>query len=90
MRLLSLVISLFIILSIVYAEDIEISGDVINVDEITDPLSNADMIRVQLRLQNRATLTVHLCPSWYIDEDIAQGDELTVTGEINGDSLCRG
>ena len=86
MRLLSIIIPIFIVLGIVYAEDIAISGDVINVDEITDPVSNADILRVQLRLQNRATLMVHLCPSWYIDEDIASGDELTVNGEINGDS----
>ncbi|UCC11444.1 MAG: hypothetical protein JSW02_08825 [candidate division WOR-3 bacterium] len=86
MRLLSMVISLLVVLSIVYADDIEISGDVISVDEISDPVSNADMMRVQLRLQNRATLTVHLCPSWYLDEDIAPGDELTVNGEIDGDS----
>jgi hypothetical protein len=87
MRLFMIILPLMIVLSIVHAEDIEISGDVINVDAISEPMSNVDMLRVQLRLQNRATLMVHLCPSWYLDEDIAPGDELTVDGEIDDEGI---
>jgi len=88
MRPLSLLIlCILLVFSITYAEDITVAGDVVSIDEITDPVSNADMLRVQLRLQNRATLMVHLCPLWYLDEDIAPGDEITVSGEIDGDNF---
>ncbi len=88
MRPLSLlIICILLVFSIAYAEDIAVTGDVVTIDEITDPMSNADMLRVQIRLQNRATLIVHLCPSWYLDEDIAPGDEITVSGEIDGEDF---
>jgi hypothetical protein len=86
MRPLSLsIICILFVFSIVYAEDMSVTGDVVTVDEITDPMSTADILRVQLRLQNRAMLIVHLCPLWYLDEDIAPGDAITVSGRINGE-----
>ena len=87
MRVLSIVCSFMLVLSIVYADDISVGGEVITVDVISDPMSNADMLRVQLRLQNRATLMVHLCPPWYIDDDIAPGDELTIDGATDDDDF---
>lgn len=82
-----LTICILLVFSITYGEDIAVTGDIVTIDEITDPVSSADMLRVQLRLQNRATLTVHLCPSWYLDEDLAPGDAITVSGEIDGEDF---
>lgn len=87
MRSIKVIIPLLIVLSIVYAEETEINGDVLTVERIAEPVSTVAIVRVQLRLQNRTTLSVDLCPPWYLDHDIAPGDELTVTGEIVDDDM---
>lgn len=65
-----------------YAEEIELKGEVIQIEEIAEPSSGVNILQVQLRTENREMVMAHLGPAWYLDTELKPGDEITVKGEF--------
>ena len=82
MRLLTTITVLFIMMAgALFAGDIEVSGEVVSVDEITDSETDTEVLQARIRVQNREMIEAHLCPSWYLEEDLAPEDQVTLIGK---------
>jgi hypothetical protein len=72
------------------AEEVELKGEVTEVIEIAD--DNVDdngevnILRAQIRTQNREMVMAHLGPVWTIDEDLEEGEEITIRGRFREDN----
>ncbi len=87
--LTSLIISLMMISGALYAEEIELKGEVIKIEEIAEPSNDVQILQVQLRTQNREMVMARLGPAWYMDTELKPGDEITVKGDFTDDNKFR-
>lgn len=71
------------------AETTEITGEVINCEEIKEPETNTYVLGLQVRLknqgdekqvQNQEMVNAHLGPAWMFDADLNIGDEVVLKG----------
>lgn len=86
MKILTTITILLVMMTgVLFAEDIEVSGEVVSVDEITDSETDTDVLQARIRLQTREMIEAHLCPSWYLDEDLAPEDQVTLIGKYGED-----
>lgn len=82
MKLLTTITVLLIVMTgALFAEDIEVSGEVVSIDEITDSETGTEVLQARIRVQNRDMIEAHLCPSWYLEEDLAPEDRVTLIGK---------
>jgi hypothetical protein len=79
--LTTITILLIVMTGALFAEDIEVSGEVVNIDEITDSETDTDVLQARIRLQNREMIEVHLCPSWYLEDELTVSDQVTLIGK---------
>lgn len=66
------------------AEDIELKGKIGHVEEIASPSDNTNILQVRLktRSREREMVIAHLCPTWSLDMELKEGDEITVKGKF--------
>jgi hypothetical protein len=79
--LTTITVLLFVMTGALFAEDIEVSGEVVNIDEITDSETDTEILQARIRLQNREMLEAHLCPSWYLEDELTVDDQVTLIGK---------
>jgi hypothetical protein len=61
----------------------EIKGEIIKIEEITPVKGMSPGIHILLKKENEETVSVHLGPKWYLDEQdilFKPGDKVEVTG----------
>jgi len=67
-------------LTFLFAQEIEVTGEVINIDEVTDEDAGYTMLHAQIRTRTQEMLTLELGPAWYIESEVEVGDEVTARG----------
>lgn len=90
-RQLSLItILVLMLLGSLSAIGTEITGEVVDKEEIKDPETNTYMLRIQVRvrnkgedkqLQNREMVSANLGPAWMFDTEFNPGDEVIIKGQ---------
>ena len=73
------------IVGMLFAGDLEVTGEIVDVQQIRLDENNIDILQLELRLQNREMIMAHLGPAWMFNIDFEEGDELTCFGKYNGD-----
>ncbi len=78
------------------AEEVELKGEVVKVDEIVEPegdvnilqiqLKTQDREQIQLKTQDREMVMIHLCPKWFLNEDLEEGEEINVIGRFESEN----
>ncbi|UCG29245.1 MAG: hypothetical protein JSV53_06890 [candidate division WOR-3 bacterium] len=63
-----------------FAQEIEVTGEVVNIDEVAYEDGAFTMLQAQIRTRTQEMIMLELGPAWYIESDIAPGDEVTVRG----------
>jgi RecG-like helicase len=69
--------------SILFAQEIEITGEVTRVEDMTSPESDVNIVQAQIQTRNREMIMAHLGPAWIMDRDLEIGDEVTVRGKYD-------
>ncbi|MDH4211114.1 MAG: hypothetical protein OEV79_06660 [candidate division WOR-3 bacterium] len=67
-------------LTFLFAQEIEVTGEVINIDEVTDEDAGYTILQAQIRTRTQERIMLELGPEWYIESDVEVGDEVTVRG----------
>jgi len=72
------------------AEEVELKGEVTEVIEIADDnaddIGEVNILRIQIRTQNREMVMAHLGPKWALEEDLEEGEEITIRGRFREDN----
>jgi hypothetical protein len=63
------------------AEEIEVAGEVVTVDEVAYENGNIYVLQAQIRTRNQEMVLAELGPAWFLQSDVAPGDEVTVRGK---------
>lgn len=74
---------LMVVAGIIEAEEIEIKGEIVEVEEIPCPSGNLNILKLQVRTQQREMVEAHLGPAWFLDTELKNEDEITITGKFN-------
>jgi hypothetical protein len=85
MKFLTGAIIAFSITGMLFAGDIEVVGEVVDIQPIRLTENSVEILQVQLRIENREMVMAHLGPAWMFDIELEEGDELTCIGKYNGD-----
>lgn len=67
-------------LTFLFAQEIEVTGEVINIDEVTDDDAGYTMLQAQIRTRTQERIMLELGPAWYIEGEVEVGDEVTARG----------
>ena len=67
-------------LTFLFAQEIEVTGEVINIDEVTDEDAGYTMLQTQIRTRTQERIMLELGPAWYIESEVEVGDEVTARG----------
>jgi hypothetical protein len=70
---------LFLAVALLPAQEIEITGEVIRVDEFA--YEDVNIVQAQIRTHNQERIMAEIGPAWFLESDIAPGDELTLRGK---------
>jgi hypothetical protein len=68
-------------------EEVVIEGEVVEVEEVLSPYGEVNVIQAKIKTQNKEMLQAHLCPTWFLDEDIKVGDKLKLQGVFKENQL---
>jgi hypothetical protein len=68
-------------LSLLPAQEVEITGEVLSVDEVADEDGDVYVIQAQIRTRNQEWIRAEIGPSWFLDNDVTPGDEVTLQGK---------
>jgi len=63
------------------AQEVEVTGEVTSVDEVEYEDVGFTVLQAQIRTRTQERITLELGPAWYIENDIEEGDEVTVRGK---------
>ena len=85
MNILTTAVVAISIAGMLYAGDLEVTGEVVDIQQIRVNENDIDILQLQLRIQNREMIMAHLGPAWMFDIDFEEGDELICLGKYNGD-----
>lgn len=75
-----------------FAGETEITGEVVNSEEIRDPETNTYILRIQVRIrnqgedkqiQNQEMINACLGPAWMLNDDLTPGDVIVLKGKYN-------
>ncbi len=81
MKTLTCITILILGIGTLIAQETEIKGQVIQVQEITSTENQGEIIQVKLQTKNQEMIHAQLCPRWFLDKDIENGDEIILTGK---------
>ena len=65
------------------AQEIELTGEVLKVEESASAEGDVNIVRAQIQTRNRETVMAHLGPTWMMDNDVEIGDAVSVRGRYN-------
>lgn len=86
MRILTGAMVAISIAGILFAGDIEVTGEIVDIQSAKLEDYNIDILQMQLRLQDREMIMAHLGPAWMFNIEFEEGDEVTCIGKYNGDN----
>lgn len=72
---------LLVSVACLWAQEIELTGEVISVDEVTYDDGDVYVLQAQIRTRTQERITLELGPAWYIETDVTTGDVVTVRGK---------
>jgi hypothetical protein len=82
MKRLSTTIMIFLLAAtLLPAQEVEITGDVTSVDEIAYEDGDVYVLQAQIRTRNQERIMAEIGPAWFLENDVAPGDEVTVCGK---------
>ena len=67
-------------LSFLFAQEVEVTGEVVNVDEVAYEDAGFTILQAQIRTRTQERIMLELGPAWYIADEVKEGDEVTVRG----------
>lgn len=67
-------------LTFLFAQEVEVTGEVVNVDEVAYEDAGFTILQAQIRTRTQERITLELGPAWYIEDEVKVGDEVTVRG----------
>ena len=67
-------------LTFLFAQEIEVTGEVVNIDEVADDDAGYTVLQAQIRTRTQERIMLELGPSWYLPEEVKVGDDVTVRG----------
>jgi hypothetical protein len=68
-------------------EEVIVEGEVVEVEEVSSPYGEVNVIQARIKTQNKEMLQAHLGPAWFLDEDIEVGDKLKLHGLLKENQL---
>jgi hypothetical protein len=75
-------ITIFLLtLALLPAQEIEITGEVLSVDEVAYEDGDVYVLQAQIRTQNQERVMAEIGPAWFLANDVAPGDEVTLHGK---------
>lgn len=81
MKTLACITILFLGIGILLAQETEVKGQVVQVQEMASTENQGEIIQVRLQTKSQEMIQAQLCPRWFLDKDIENGDELILTGK---------
>jgi len=68
-------------------EEVIVEGEVVEVEEVSPPYGEVNVIQAKIKTQNKEMLQAQLGPAWFLDEDIKVGDKLKLQGALKENKL---
>ncbi len=82
MKRLSTCIVLFVLaVALLPADEVEITGEVMAVDEVAYEDDDVNVVQAQIRTRNQERVMAEMGPAWFLESDIEPGDEVTLRGK---------
>jgi hypothetical protein len=82
-KMLATFIAFIMTAALLPAQEVELTGEVLKVEEIASAEGDVNIVRAQIQTRNRETVMAHLGPAWMMDSDVKIGDAVTVRGKYN-------
>ncbi len=64
-----------------WAQEVELVGEIVNVDEVAYEEGDVLVLQAQIRTRTQERVVLELGPAWYMDTDLTAGDEVIVRGK---------
>ncbi len=80
-RMIAILIAITMTAPILSAQEMELVGKVLEVEEIATAEGDVNIIQVQVQTQNREMVRARLGPVWMTQNDVQIGDEITCRGK---------
>lgn len=77
----AIIILLFVFAAGLFGQEVELTGEVVTVTEVTEDDNDVPVLQAQIRVRTQERVMLELGPAWYIEDDIAEGDVITVRGK---------
>ncbi|MDD5529937.1 MAG: hypothetical protein PHX21_07900 [bacterium] len=63
-------------------KEVEITAEVIKVEEIAEKSVDVNILRVQIKTQAGEIITARLGPVWLLEKDLKEGEQITIKGRL--------
>jgi hypothetical protein len=82
MTKISATITIFLLaMALLPAQETELTGEVLRVDEVLYEDGDVYVLQAQIRTRNQERVMAEFGPAWFLANDVAPGDEVTVCGK---------
>jgi hypothetical protein len=85
MKSLTALLVLLMVAPVLASEDVVLSGEVIEIGESPSPNGETDVLEIELRTRNGEPVRAHLCPAWFLESDLEENEDVTLTGRLRED-----
>jgi hypothetical protein len=89
MRPLTALIVFLTWVPVLASEDVVLSGEVIGIGENPSPSGETDILEIELESGDGERVRAHICPAWFLESDIEENEEITLTGRFSEDGSFR-
>lgn len=63
-------------------KEMEIQGEIVKVDEVSEQALNMNVLRIQVRTRAEEMTMAHLGPAWSLGTDLKKGDQVTLRARV--------
>ncbi|MGB7056013.1 MAG: hypothetical protein WBE28_11915 [bacterium] len=81
MKKLTTIAIFLLTMALLPAQEIEVTGEVVTVDEVAYEDGDVYVLQAQIRTRNQERIMAEIGPAWFLESDVAPGDEVTVRGK---------
>lgn len=78
---LTTIVIFLLSIALLPAQEIEVTGEVVTVDEVAYEDGDVYVVRAQIRTRNQERIMAEIGPAWFLENDIAPGDEVSLRGK---------
>lgn len=79
---LTTIVIFLLSIALLPAQEIEVTGEVVTVDEVAYEDGDVYVLQAQIRTRNQERIMAEIGPAWFLESDVAPGDEVTVRGKF--------